>query len=77
MIGVPQGLISLANQNALYHQADPARIGASAGLLRTFIYLGAIVASAANAAAFRHGADTAGTAPPGAVHARAAGRSSR
>ena len=25
--GVPQGLNSLANQNALYHQADPARIG--------------------------------------------------
>ena len=60
VVGVPQGLNSLANQNALYHQADPARMGSSAGLLRTFIYLGAMVASAANAAFFHHGADTGG-----------------
>jgi MFS family permease len=60
LLGVPQGLISLANQNAVYHQADPARMGASAGLLRTFGYLGAIVASAAGGTAFRHGADAAG-----------------
>jgi predicted MFS family arabinose efflux permease len=60
VIGVPQGLLSLANQNALYHQAEPARIGASAGLLRTFMYLGAIVASAAGGGFFRHGATTAG-----------------
>ncbi|BCJ35130.1 MFS transporter [Actinocatenispora thailandica] len=58
--GVPQGLNNLANQNAVYHQADPAQIGASAGLLRTFSYLGAIVASAANAGFLAHGADTAG-----------------
>ena len=36
----PRACVSLANQNALYHQADPERIGASAGLLRTFTYLG-------------------------------------
>jgi len=60
VVGVPQGLNSLANQNALYHQSDPARMGSSAGLLRTFMYLGAMIASAANAAAFRHGASTAG-----------------
>jgi MFS family permease len=58
--GLPQGLNSLANQNAVYYQADPARVGASAGLLRTFAYLGAMVASAAYGAFFRHGADTAG-----------------
>ncbi|HVW43379.1 MAG TPA: hydrolase [Amycolatopsis sp.] len=58
--GVPQGLNSLANQNALYQQADPARIGASAGLLRTFGYLGAMIASAANGAFFRAGARTGG-----------------
>ncbi|HEV7713118.1 MAG TPA: MFS transporter [Asanoa sp.] len=58
--GVPQGLNGLANQSALYHQADPARIGASAGLLRTFMYLGAIVAAAANGSFFADGADTAG-----------------
>jgi MFS family permease len=60
VVGIPQGLNSLANQNALYHQADPERIGSSAGLLRTFTYLGAIVAAAANAAVFPHGADTPG-----------------
>jgi MFS family permease len=59
--GVPQGLNNLANQNAVYHQADPDRIGASAGLLRTFFYLGAIVASTATGVAFSpSGADTAG-----------------
>jgi len=60
VLGVPQGLVSLANQNALYHQADPARIGASAGLLRTFSYVGALVASAANGAFFGTAVDTTG-----------------
>ncbi|MBB2943028.1 MFS family permease [Actinoplanes lutulentus] len=45
--GLPQGINNLVNQNAVYHQADPARIGAAAGLLRTFTYLGALVAAAA------------------------------
>ncbi|HEY0217835.1 MAG TPA: MFS transporter [Cellulomonas sp.] len=52
VVGIPQGLISLANQNAVYHQAEPARIGASAGLLRTFMYLGAMIASGASGAFF-------------------------
>jgi MFS family permease len=60
VMGLPQGLNSLANQNAVYFQADPARVGASAGLLRTFTYLGAMVAAAAYGAFFRHGAGTAG-----------------
>ncbi|WP_433367960.1 MFS transporter [Actinoplanes sp. CA-142083] len=60
IFGLPQGLNSLANQNALYFQADPDRIGASAGLLRTFSYLGAMVSSAATGIFFKHGADTAG-----------------
>jgi hypothetical protein len=60
LVGVPQGLNSLANQNALYHQADPVRMASSAGLLRTFLYLGAIVASAANGTFLRHRADTGG-----------------
>jgi sugar phosphate permease len=60
VLGIPQGLVSLANQNALYHQADPERIGASAGLLRTFTYLGALVASAANGAFFGAAVDTTG-----------------
>jgi hypothetical protein len=40
VMGVPQGLVNLANQNAIYHQADPERIGASAGLQRTFFTSG-------------------------------------
>ena len=60
VIGVPQGLNGLANQNALYAQADPERMGSSAGLLRTFMYLGALLASAANAAFYRDGATTGG-----------------
>lgn len=58
--GIPQGLINLANQNAVYHQADPDRVGSSAGLLRTFFYLGAIAASAANGTALGAGATTTG-----------------
>jgi len=50
VFGIPQGLVNLAIQNTLYHQADPARIGASSGLLRTFMYLGAMLASSASGA---------------------------
>ncbi|GAA3712889.1 MFS transporter [Gordonia hankookensis] len=52
IVGVPQGLINLAIQNTLYHQADPERMGASSGLLRTFMYLGAMLASSASGAFF-------------------------
>ena len=58
--GVPQGLNNLANQNALYHQATPERIGSSAGLLWTFYYLGAIVASTAGGLVLSPRADTPG-----------------
>jgi len=60
VLGLPQGLIGLANQQALYHQAVPAALGASSGLLRTFMYLGAIVASALTGWAFGTRADTTG-----------------
>ena len=60
LYGVPQGLNGLANQNALYLQAYPNRLGSSSGLLRTFTYIGAIVASAANGAFFGATASTAG-----------------
>ena len=58
--GIPQGLNNLANQNAVYYQADEERIGSSAGLLRTFFYLGAIAASTANGIFLSPVADTAG-----------------
>ncbi len=60
ILGVPQGLNNLANQNAMYHQADPARTASTAGLFRTFFYLGAITAAAANGTFLAHGADTPG-----------------
>jgi MFS family permease len=60
VFGIPQGLNSLALQNSVYRQANPDDIGASAGLLRTFGYLGAIVSSAAQGAFYGHAADTRG-----------------
>lgn len=60
IVGVPQGLNSLANQNAVYYQADSQRLGASSGLLRTFTYLGAIVASAASGSFYGPRASTTG-----------------
>ncbi|MFG3103603.1 MFS transporter [Streptomyces sp. NPDC048182] len=60
VFGVPQGLNSLALQNSVYHQADPERTGSSAGLLRTFAYLGSMVASATTAASFGPHAGTDG-----------------
>jgi MFS family permease len=59
-LGIPQGLLSLANQNALYAQARPDAIGASAGLLRTFQYVGAIIASASAGLCFGERATTPG-----------------
>lgn len=60
LFGVPQGLMNLANQNALYHQAPKESIGMSAGLLRTFMYIGAIVSSTANGIFFKGGDITVG-----------------
>ncbi|RLV50213.1 MFS transporter [Nocardioides mangrovicus] len=59
-VGVGQGTASLANQNAVYLQAPPERMGAAAGFLRTAGYLGAIVSSAAVAAFFGADAGTHG-----------------
>ncbi|GHJ37121.1 MFS transporter [Streptomyces sp. TS71-3] len=60
IFGVPQGLNNLALQNSVYFQADPARTASSAGLLRTFAYLGSMVASSATAVSFGQRADTGG-----------------
>jgi len=59
VLGIPQGLLNLANQNAVYHQAEPERTASSAGLLRTFMYLGAIGSSIATGSLL---GDTAGSA---------------
>ncbi|GAS93775.1 major facilitator superfamily protein [Mycolicibacterium canariasense] len=60
IFGLPQGLNSIALQNAVYRQATPDDIGASAGLLRTAGYIGAIAASAAQAGFYGEHADTDG-----------------
>jgi Arabinose efflux permease len=60
IIGIPQGLNNLSNQNALYYQALPEQLASSTGLMRTFQYLGAMIASAANGAFLQNGANTAG-----------------
>ena len=60
VLGVPQGLNNLAIQNSLYHQAEPARIASSAGLSRTFFYLGAIVSSVVYGNVYGARASTAG-----------------
>jgi MFS family permease len=60
LAGATQGMNGLANQNALFRQADAARMGTASGLLRTFQYLGAILSSAAVAILFRSGANTGG-----------------
>ncbi len=60
LLGVPQGLLNLANQNAVYYQAVPDQIGASAGLLRTFMYLGALISSSANGLLLKTNAMTVG-----------------
>nr|WP_307843028.1 MFS transporter [Streptomyces triculaminicus] len=59
-IGIPYGLNNLAIQNAVYHQADPQRIGSSAGLLRTFSYLGAIGSTVGTSAFLTPGSGTTG-----------------
>ena len=57
---MPRNDYALALQNAVYRQADPAAVGASAGLLRTFGYLGAIVSSTVQGLVFGDTADTDG-----------------
>ncbi|MFE7406869.1 MFS transporter [Isoptericola sp. NPDC057559] len=59
-IGGMQGLSGLANQKALAQQADSASVGAAAGLLRTFMYVGALVSTAAIAALYADGPTTTG-----------------
>lgn len=60
LLGIPQGMLSLGNQNAVYYQASNDQIGASAGLLRTFMYMGALLASSANGLFLKPQAMTAG-----------------
>jgi MFS family permease len=60
VLGLPQGLGSVTNQTALYHQSPAARMGSASGLLRTSQYIGAIVQSSLVAFVFGARADDAG-----------------
>lgn len=60
LAGVPQGLLNLANQHAVFRQAAPEHMGASSGLLRTSAYIGAMLASAASGLFYQTGATTTG-----------------
>lgn len=53
LFGIPEGLLYLANQNAVYFQSPSKQMGASAGLLRTFMYMGAMLASAVTGLFFK------------------------
>src|SRR5918992_763384 len=60
VLGLPQGLGSVTNQTALYHQSPAARMGSASGLLRTSQYIGAIVQSSLVGFVFGAGADDVG-----------------
>ncbi|MCS5714168.1 MFS transporter [Herbiconiux sp. CPCC 205716] len=55
VMGVPQGLINVGTQSAVYLMADQKKLGSAAGLLRAFMYLGAIASSALGGIAFAGG----------------------
>lgn len=52
VFGLGQGLASISNQQVLYRQAPAAQLGTASGLSRTFVYLGAILASGLLGATF-------------------------
>ncbi|MFC4243906.1 MFS transporter [Gryllotalpicola reticulitermitis] len=54
IFGVPQGLASVSNQQAMYRQAPGEQLGTASGLSRTAVYLGSILSSAAIGLAFPH-----------------------
>jgi MFS family permease len=59
VLGLPQGLLPVTNQTALYRQAPAAHMGAAAGLLRTSQYGGAILQSSLIGVLFGTHADDA------------------
>jgi MFS family permease len=60
VFGVQNGLSVVTNQAAMYAQAPAAQTGAAAGLLRTFMYLGAITSAGIIGFAFGARASDAG-----------------
>lgn len=60
VFGVQNGLNIVTNQAAMYAQAPAEQTGAAAGLLRTFMYLGAIASAGLIGLAYGHRATDAG-----------------
>jgi MFS family permease len=60
VFGVQNGLNVVANQTAMYAQAPADSTGTAAGMLRTFMYLGAIASASLISLSFGHAATDAG-----------------
>jgi MFS family permease len=60
VFGVANGLNIVTNQAAMYDQAPPDATGTAAGLLRTFMYLGAIVSASLISLSYGRAATDAG-----------------
>jgi MFS family permease len=60
VFGVQNGLVVVANQAAMYAQAPGDQVGIAAGLLRTFMYLGAILSASLISITYRQQATDAG-----------------
>ena len=60
VFGAQNGLNIVTNQTAMYAQAPADSIGTAAGMLRTFMYLGAIASASLISLSFGHAATDAG-----------------
>jgi predicted MFS family arabinose efflux permease len=60
VFGAQNGLTVVANQTAMYAQAPADSTGTAAGMLRTFMYLGAIASASLISLSFGHAATDAG-----------------
>jgi MFS family permease len=60
VFGTQNGLNVVTNQAAMYAQAPAEATGTAAGMLRTFMYLGAIVSASLISLSFGHAATDAG-----------------
>lgn len=54
LFGIPQGLVSVTTQAAVYIQAPAEQLGAASGLQRTFSYIGAMAATVVIGVCYGH-----------------------
>jgi sugar phosphate permease len=67
LFGLPTGLNTVGNQAAMYAQAPPDQIGAAAGLMRTFMYIGAVLSAGLIGITYRQRATDTGLHLLGAI----------